>query len=79
MRYIYIYIYIYILLHHDHSMCLRKMIRQAVYLDHVDYLMLLNSLAIDMELRMWQKCHALAAGAGKRTNKESVKEAVSDA
>jgi len=64
--------------HHGHSMYLGKMIRQAVC-SAVVYLTVLNSLAIDMGLRMWQKCHALAAGAGKRTNKESVKEAISDA
>lgn len=61
--------------HHGHS----KNDQTGSLLSHVVYLTVLNSLAIDMELRMWQKCHALAAGAGKRTNKESVKEAISDA
>lgn len=56
-----------------------KMYPTGSLLGHVVYLTVLNSLAIDMDLRTWQKCHALAAGAEERTNKGSVKKAVSDA
>lgn len=57
----------------------RKIYQTGSLLSHVVYLTVLNSLAIDMDPRMWQKCHALAAGAEERTNKGSVKKAVSDA
>lgn len=56
-----------------------KIDQTGTLLSHVVYLTVLNSLAIDMDLRTWQKCHAPAAGAEERTNKGSVKKAVSDA